>query len=273
MTARIKKTNKRGVISKNSSCLDKKKPEKKLTFKLKKRAGRSRKGRITVRHKGGGEKRKYREIDFKQSKIEVSAKVEAIEYDPCRSAFLMLLLYKDGDRKYRLAPDKIKVGDEVICSEKASVKVGNRMRIKNIPSGSMIFNVELIPDRGGKIVRSAGAVSHILSKDDGIANISLPSKEVRLVSEKCFATIGQVSNPDYRNKVIGKAGRMRHLGKRPTVRGTVMNPCDHPHGGGEGKSMIGMKHPKTPWGNPALGKRTRKKKKWSNRFIVKRRKK
>lgn len=254
------------------SILTKREPEKRLTLPLKKKAGRNKGGRITVRHRGGGAKRKYRIIDFGQKRLDVPAEIETIEYDPNRSAFIALLKYEDGDKSYILAPDNIKIGDRVICSKTAPVKIGNRVPLKNIPVGVPIFNIEIEPGRGGKIVRSAGTSAQILSKEGDFALIKLPSKEQRLIHQDCFATIGSVSNPENKIRVIGKAGIRRHMGIRPTVRGSAMNPVDHPHGGGEGRAPIGLKYPKTPWGKPALGKKTRKKKKWSNRYIVKRRK-
>jgi len=254
------------------SILTKREPEKRLTLPLKKKAGRNKGGRITVRHRGGGAKRKYRIIDFGQKRLDVPAQIETIEYDPNRSAFIALLKYEDGDKSYILAPDNIKIGDRVICSKTAPVKIGNRVPLKNIPVGVPIFNIEIEPGRGGKIVRSAGTSAQILSKEGDFALIKLPSKEQRLIHQDCFATIGSVSNPENKIRVIGKAGIRRHMGIRPTVRGSAMNPVDHPHGGGEGRAPIGLKYPKTPWGKPALGKKTRKKKKWSNRYIVKRRK-
>ena len=262
----------RGMISHDYSLLSKKKPEKKLLLPLKRKGGRGQEGRITVRHRGGGEKRKYRKIDFGQEKIGIPAIVEAIEYDPNRSAFIMLLKYKDGSRRYRLAPEDIKIGEEVVCDKNAPVKIGNRCQVKNIPAGSFIFNIELTPGKGGKIVRSAGSTAQILSHEEKYTTISLPSKEVRLIPAESFATIGQVSNIDHKTEILGKAGKTRHRGIRPTVRGTAMNPRDHPHGGGEGKTPIGLVHPKTPWGKPARGKKTRKKRKWSNKFIIKKRK-
>lgn len=260
------------MIVQDYSILTKKEPEKRLVLSLKKNAGRGNTGRITVRHRGGGEKRKYRIVDFGEEKINIPARVEAIEYDPNRSAFLMLLLYQDGERRYQIAPEGIKVGDRIICKENAPLSLGNRLKLKNISPGTSIFNIELLPEQGGKIVRSAGNSAQILSKEGGFVSIVLPSKEIRLISEECFATIGQVSNINKRTEVLGKAGKKRHRGMRPTVRGTVMNPPDHPHGGGEGRAPIGLKHPKTPWGKPALGKKTRKKHKFSNRYIIKRRK-
>lgn len=253
--------------------LSKKEPEKGLLLTLKTRAGRGNSGRITVRHKGGGVKRRYRIVDFDQKKLDIPAKVIALEYDPYRTAFLMLLEYNDGKKRYRLAPDKIKIGDSLICSEKAELKIGNRMRIANIPVGTIVYNIELIPDLGGKIVRSAGSSAKVLAHEGKYTDLEMPSGEVRKVFQKCYATIGSVSYPEWRYVNVRKAGVSRLKGKRPRVRGTAMNPVDHPHGGGEGRSGIGMKHPKTPWGKPALGKKTRKKKKWTNKYIIKRRKK
>jgi large subunit ribosomal protein L2 len=253
--------------------LSKKKPEKGLLMVIKKKSGRNRTGRITVRHQGGGVKKRYRVTDFGQEKINIPAKVVALEYDPYRTAFLVLLEYEDGEKRYRLAPDKMKEGDSVICAEKAEIKVGNRMKIKNIPVGTAVFNIELIPGQKGKIVRSAGSSARILAHEDKYANIEMPSSEIRNVFVDSFATIGAVSYPEWRYVNIGKAGINRLKGKRPRVRGSAMNPCDHPHGGGEGRSSIGMKHPKTPWGKPALGVKTRNRKKWTNKYIISRRKK
>lgn len=262
----------RGQVVVDYSVLTKKEPEKRLTISLKKRAGRSREGKITVRFRGGGFKRKYRIVDFGEEKKGVPAKVEAIEYDPSRTAFLMLLCYKDGDRRYRIAPEGIKVGDEIICDDKTEIKIGNRMKLKNIPPGTQVYEIELKPGQGGKLVRSAGSSAQVLSKEDDYVILSLPSKEIRKFHGDCFATIGQVSNASHSEEVLGKAGRSRLRGRRPHVRGSAMGAHDHPHGGGEGKSPIGLKHPKTPWGKPALGKKTRKSKKWSDKFIIKRRK-
>lgn len=262
----------RGMVVVDYSSLTKKEPEKGLVLTLKKSVGRNRDGRITVRHQGGGEKRKYRIVDFGEEKIGTPAKVEAIEYDPNRSAFLMLLLHKDGEKRYQIAPEGIKIGDEIICQETAPQKMGNRLKLKNILPGSSVFNIELMPGQGGKIVRSAGGMAQVLSREDGYVNVSLPSKEVRKIPENCFATLGQVSNLNRKTEVLGKAGKSRHRGVRPAVRGTAMNPCDHPHGGGEGKTSIGLKYPKTPWGKPARGVKTRKRRKWTNRYIIKRRK-
>lgn len=249
-----------------------KKPEKSLLLPLKKRAGRNNMGRITVRHKGGGAKRLYRIIDFGQEKIDTPAKVVSIEYDPNRTSYIALLEYPDGKRRYRLSPHGLKPGDEVIISEAAPLKIGNRMRLGNIPVGTQVYNIELEPDRGGKLVRGAGASATVLAQEGKYTHLKMPSGEIRKVSQKCFASIGQVSNISHRFENIGKAGRNRLKGKRPTVRGTAMNPRDHPHGGGEGRAPIGLPHPKTPWGKPALGVKTRKKKKWTNKYIVKRRK-
>ena len=250
----------------------KKKPEKGLLLTLKRRAGRARDGKITVRHKGGGVKKRYRLVDFGQEKNNMSAKVTAIEYDPYRTSFLILLEYKDGKKRYRLAPDKIKIGQEVICSEKTEIKIGNRMRLKNIPIGVIVYNIELVPGKGGKIVRSAGTGAKILAHEGKFANIEMPSGEIRRISINCYATVGMVSYPEWRYEIIGKAGRSRLKGKRPGVRGSAMSPVDHPHGGGEGRTSIGLKHPKTPWGKPARGVRTRKNKK-TDKYIIKRRKK
>lgn len=252
--------------------LTKKKPEKKLLLSFKKRAGRSRSGRITTRHRGGGAKRLYRIVDFGQEKLDIKGKVIALEYDPNRTAFLALVEYEDGTKRYILAPTNIKVGHEIICAEKAELNIGNRMKIKNIPSGTGTYNIELEKERGGKIVRSAGTSAKILAHEGKYTHLEMPSGEVRKVLGDCFASLGQVSHPEKRFEKLGKAGRKRLKGWRPTVRGTVMNPPDHPHGGGSGKSPIGMKHPKTRWGKPTFGVRTRRKK-WTDKLIIKRRKK
>ena len=252
--------------------LTKKEPERKLTFYLKKKAGRGSSGRITVRHQGGGARRLYRIVDFGQEKLNIPAKVAAIEYDPNRTAFICLLEYEDGKKRYRLSPHNLKVGDKVICSDNAAASIGNRIKLKNIPVGEQIYNIEIEAGRGGKLVRGAGTSATVISQEEGFTNLQMPSSEVRKIRQECFASIGQLSRPDLRFITIKKAGRSRHMGIRPTVRGSAMNPCDHPHGGGEGRSPIGMKHPKTPWGKPALGVKTRKNK-WSDKFIVSRRKK
>ncbi len=250
--------------------ITKKTPEKALTEILKKKAGRNKQGKITVRHQGGGSKRKYRIIDFKRDKLGVTAKVVAIEYDPNRTAFIALLQYTDGEKRYILAPLDLKVGDTVVSGPEADIKPGNALPMQNIPVGTLIHNIELKAGRGGQIVRSAGAYAQLMGKENGYAQVRLPSGEYRKVPLNAMATIGTVGNTDHANVNIGKAGRKRHMGIRPTVRGVVMNPVDHPHGGGEGKSPVGMPAPVTPWGKPALGYKTRKHKKYSNRLIVKR---
>lgn len=246
-------------------------PEKSLVVSLKKNAGRNSYGRITVRHRGGGAKKKYRIIDFKRNKDGIPAVVQAIEYDPNRSANIALLQYEDGEKSYILAPYLLKAGDTVVSGEGADIKPGNAMLISQIPVGTMIHNIELQPGKGGQLVRSAGNSAQLMAKEGDYAQVRLPSGEVRKIRMNCRATIGQVGNIDHENISIGKAGRKRHMGWRPTVRGVVMNPCDHPHGGGEGKSPIGRPSPVTPWGKPALGYKTRKKKNPNDKFIVKRR--
>ena len=250
--------------------ITKKTPEKSLCQYLKKNAGRNKQGKITVRHQGGGNKVKYRLIDFKRNKTGVPARVNAIEYDPNRSAFIALLFYQDGEKRYILAPLGLNVGDTVISSDTADIKPGNCLPIANIPVGTLIHNVEIKPGRGGQMVRSAGMSAQLMAKEGQYAQVRLPSGEVRKIPMNCKATIGTVGNSDHENVRLGKAGRVRHLGVRPSVRGVVMNPCDHPHGGGEGKSPVGMPAPVTPWGKPALGLKTRKHKKYSNKMIVKR---
>lgn len=252
--------------------LNKRKPEKRLLLPLKKKAGRGKKGRITVRHRGGGVKRLYRIIDWAQEKIDTPAKVVAIEYDPNRTAFISLLEYQDGEKKYRLAPKDLQIGDEIICSEKAQIKTGNRMRLKNIPIGTQVYNIEITPDKGGKLVKGAGTSARILAQESKFSHLKMPSGEIRKIPQECFASIGQVSHPKHRFEKIGKAGKKRLKGWRPTVRGTVMGPPDHPHGGGEGKTPIGLKYPKTPWGKPAFGVKTRKRKR-TDKYIIQRRKK
>ena len=259
-------------IQNPKSILTKKEPERRLLLVLKNRAGRARSGRITVRHRGGGVKRLYRIVDFGQEKLGMPAKVIALEYDPYRTAFLSLLEYQDGEKRYSLAPKDLKVGDEIICAEKVEIKIGNRIKLKNIPVGTQVFNIELEPGKGGRLAKGAGTAAKVLAQEAGFTHLTLPSGEIRKVSQECFATIGQVSHPEKRFQIIGKAGRTRLKGFRPTVRGAAMNPCDHPHGGGEGKTPIGLKYPKTPWGKPARGVKTRRKKKWTEKFIIKRRK-
>ena len=247
-------------------------PEKSLLEPIKKNAGRNSYGRITVRHRGGGERRKYRIIDFKRNKDNMPATVLTIEYDPNRTANIALVQYEDGEKRYILAPLGLKVGTKIESGENADIKVGNALKIKDIPLGTLIHNIELIPGKGGQLVRSAGNAAQLMAKEDKFAQVRLPSGEVRMIRMDCKATIGQVGNIDHENVSIGKAGRKRHMGIRPTVRGVVMNPNDHPHGGGEGKSPIGRPSPVTPWGKPALGLKTRSKKKHSNKYIVKTRK-
>ncbi|MBN2559195.1 MAG: 50S ribosomal protein L2 [Clostridia bacterium] len=247
------------------------KPEKGLTSKITKNAGRNSYGRITVRHQGGGVDRKYRIVDFKRDKDGVPGKVAAIEYDPNRSALIALLHYADGEKRYILAPHTIKVGDVLESGPKADIRTGNALPLANMPVGTIIHNIELKPGKGGQMVRSAGNSAQLMAREGGFAQVRLPSGEVRMVHVECRATIGQVGNIDYENISIGKAGRKRWMGIRPTVRGSVMNPVDHPHGGGEGKSPIGRPSPVTPWGKPTLGTKTRKKNKASDKYIVKRR--
>lgn len=246
-------------------------PEKSLVKSLNKNGGRNAYGRITVRHQGGGAKQKYRIIDFKRDKDGITAKVAAIEYDPNRTANIALLQYVDGEKRYILAPVGIKVGDIIESGEKADIKAGNSLQLINIPIGTMIHNIELKPGKGGQLVRSAGNSAQLMAKESDYAQVRLPSGELRMIRVNCKATIGQVGNVENENVTIGKAGRKRWMGVRPTVRGVVMNPCDHPHGGGEGKSPIGRPSPVTPWGKPTLGYKTRKKKNKSDKFIVKRR--
>ena len=251
--------------------ITKKSPEKSLVEYLKKNAGRNKQGKITVRHQGGGNKIKYRVIDFKRNKLEIPAKVAAIEYDPNRSAFIALLFYADGEKRYILAPVGLKVGDTVVSGPNADIKPGNALPLANIPVGTVIHNVELYPGKGAQLARAAGNMAQLMAKEGKYGMIRLPSGELRNVQLNCMATIGQVGNIDHENVNIGKAGRTRHMGIRPTVRGSVMNPCDHPHGGGEGRAPIGRPGPVTPWGKPALGYKTRDKHKASDKFIVKRR--
>jgi len=254
--------------------LSPKEPEKRLLAPLVNRAGRSAaSGRITTRHQGGGHKKLYRLIDFKRDKINISARVTAIEYDPNRNCFIALLNYADGEKRYIIAPHGLTVGDQIVTSENADAKIGNRLMLKNALVGAMVHDIELNPGSGGKIIRSAGSYAQVLANEGGYTHLKMPSGEVRMVVDKCWATIGQVSNPEYNTQNFGKAGRSRWLGIRPRVRGTAMNPPDHPHGGGEGRTPIGLRRgPKTPWGKQALGVKTRKRKKWSDKFIIARRK-
>ncbi|MEE1064739.1 MAG: 50S ribosomal protein L2 [Acutalibacteraceae bacterium] len=261
----------RGMSVTDYSELSKVAPEKSLLEPLKNKSGRNSYGRITVRHRGGGNRRKYRVIDFKRTKFDVVAEVATIEYDPNRSAHIALIKYEDGVKSYILAPAGLKVGDKVMAGPNADIKPGNALPLINIPTGTFIHNVELYPGRGGQLARAAGNAAQLMAKEGDYALLRLPSGELRKVPVGCMATIGQVGNVDHENVKIGKAGRKRHMGWRPTVRGSVMNPNDHPHGGGEGKSPIGRPGPVTPWGKPALGYKTRNTKKASNKLIVRRR--
>ena len=252
------------------SALSKCGPERSLLAPLNKKSGRNSYGRITVRHRGGGNRRKYRIIDFKRDKFDVKATVATLEYDPNRSAHIALLQYEDGEKRYIIAPSGLKVGDVVEAGPSADIKPGNALALKDMPVGTVIHNVELYPGRGGQLARAAGNSAQLMAKEGGFALLRLPSGELRKVPEACMATVGVVGNEDHENVKIGKAGRTRHMGIRPTVRGSVMNPCDHPHGGGEGKSPIGRPGPVTPWGKPALGYKTRKKFKRSDKLIVRR---
>ena len=261
----------RGMTVTDYSGLSKVAPEKSLLEPVKKTAGRNSYGRITVRHIGGGNRKKYRVIDFKRDKRGMNATVLTLEYDPNRSAFIALVQYEDGEKRYIIAPDGLKVGDTVRAGADADIKPGNALPLENIPVGTFIYNIELYPGKGGQLVRSAGNTAQLMAKENGYALLRLPSGELRNVQASCYASIGTVSNLDHENVNRGKAGKTRHLGIRPTVRGSVMNPNDHPHGGGEGKSPVGRPGPVTPWGKPALGYKTRSLKKASNKFIVRRR--
>jgi large subunit ribosomal protein L2 len=263
-------TRKRSIADFNE--ITKSKPEKSLLVSIHRAKGRNSRGVITCRHRGGGHKRLYREIDFRRDKIGIVAKVISIEYDPNRNSRIALLHYQDGEKRYILQPRNLKVGDMVISDLTAPIIVGNNLPLRNIPLGAEIHNVEFQPGSGAKLARSAGAVVQILAKEGNFVTVRLPSKEIRLISQNCWATIGQVGNVEAYNITLGKAGRMRWLGIRPTVRGSVMNPVDHPHGGGEGRAPIGRSRPVTPWGKPALGKITRKPNKYSNNFIIRKRK-
>lgn len=251
--------------------ITKKEPEKSLLAPLTKKAGRNSQGKITVRHRGGGVERKYRIIDFKRNKDGVPGKVAAIEYDPNRTANIALIHYADGEKRYIIAPYKLKVGDIIESGENVDIKIGNALPLRSIPVGTTIHNIELKPGKGGQLVRSAGNSAQLVAKEGKYAQVKLPSGEVRMIHVECRATIGQVGNIDHENITVGKAGRKRHMGIRPTVRGSVMNPNDHPHGGGEGRAPIGRPSPVTPWGKPTLGYKTRKKNKKSDKFIVRRR--
>ena len=251
--------------------ITKKTPEKSLVTVLKKHAGRNNTGKITVRHQGGGNRIKYRIIDFKKKIENVPATVLAIEYDPNRTAYIALMQYETGEKTYSIAPVGLKVGDVVMNGQGADIKPGNVLAINDIPVGTLIHNIEIYPGKGGQLVRSAGTYAQLMAKENGVAQVRLPSGEVRIIRLDCKATIGQVGNLEHENINIGKAGKKRHMGIRPTVRGSVMNPCDHPHGGGEGRAPIGRATPVTPWGKPAMGYKTRNKKNRTNKFIVKRR--
>ncbi len=261
----------RGMTSMDYSELSKVAPEKSLLEPIKKNAGRNSYGRITVRHRGGGNRRKYRVIDFKRDKFDIKATVKTIEYDPNRTAFIALVEYEDGEKRYIIAPIGLKVGDVIVSSKDADIKPGNALKLADIPVGTVVHNIELYPGNGAQFARSAGNMAQLMAKENGKALLRLPSGELRNVPAVCMATIGQVSNPEHENINIGKAGRKRHMGWRPTVRGSVMNPNDHPHGGGEGKSPIGRPGPVTPWGKPTLGYKTRSKHKASDKDIIKRR--
>lgn len=262
--------------SRNKSSLDfsnlsKNKPEKSLLISLHRAKGRNNQGRITTRHKGGGHKRRYRLIDFKRNKFNILGIVNSIEYDPNRNTNIALINYEDGEKRYILHPENLNVGDKILASHNAEIKIGNSLPLENIPLGTDVHNVELIPGKGGQLIRSAGTSAKILAKENNFVVLRLSSKEIRLFKKECSATVGKLSNSDFYNVVLGKAGRSRWLGVRPTVRGSVMNPVDHPHGGGEGRCPIGKPRPLTPWGKPALGMKTRKKKNKSDMFIIRRR--
>ena len=252
--------------------ITKPKPEKSLIKKNHRRKGRNTNGRITIRHRGGGHKRAYRSIDFKRNKYKIKGKVFSIEYDPNRKARIALIHYQDGEKRYILCPDTLLIGASVESGPKAPLEIGNSLPLENIPLGSFLHNIELTPKKGGQIVRSGGSFARLLAKDGDYATLRMPSKEMRLIHKNCYATLGVVSNKDHANCVLGKAGRKRWLGIRPSVRGSVMNPCDHPHGGGEGRAPIGRTRPYTPWGKAALGIRTRSKDNYSDIFIIRRRK-
>ncbi len=261
----------RGMTVTDYSCLSKVKPEKSLLEPLKKTSGRNSYGRITVRHHGGGNRKKYRVIDFKRNKTGMNATVQTIEYDPNRSAFIALVKYEDGEKRYIIAPNGLAVGDVVRSGADADIKPGNALALANIPVGTFIHNIELYPGKGAQLVRSAGNMAQLMGKEDNYALVRLPSGEMRKIAINCMASIGQVGNIDHENVNVGKAGKTRHMGIRPTVRGSVMNPNDHPHGGGEGKSPVGRPSPVTPWGKPTMGYKTRAKHNRSDKFIVKRR--
>jgi len=255
----------------SANIFTKKEPEKRLLLVLKEHAGRNSSGRISVRHQGGGVKRFYRIIDFGQEKINLLGKVVAIEYDPYRTSYIILVEYKDGQKRYILAPKGVKVGDEIICADNAELRPGNRTKLKNIPIGTEVFNIEIEPGKGGKLMRSAGTAAKVIAQEPPFVHLALPSGESRKIPQECFATLGVVSNEKHTFEILGKAGRKRLMGVRPSVRGTAMIPVAHPHGGGNGKTTTGLRYPKTPWGKPARGVRTRKRV-WTDKFILKRRK-
>ena len=261
----------RGMTVTDYSCLSKVAPERSLLEPMRKTSGRNSYGRITVRHHGGGQRRKYRVIDFKRNKLDMNATVLTLEYDPNRSAHIALVKYEDGEKRYILAPNGLKVGDTICAGAEADIKPGNALPLINIPVGTFIHNIELYPGKGAQLVRSAGNMAQLMGREGARVLVRLPSGEMRYVPSDCMATIGQVGNIDHENVHLGKAGRKRHMGVRPTVRGSVMNPCDHPHGGGEGKSPVGRPSPVTPWGKPTMGYKTRAKHNRSVKFIVKRR--
>ena len=261
----------RNMTTMDYSGLSKVAPERSLLEPIKKNAGRNSYGRITVRHRGGGNRRKYRVIDFKRERFGITATVLTLEYDPNRSAFIALVQYEDGEKRYIIAPQDLKVGDKIVSGPEADIKPGNALPLINIPVGTFLHNIELYPGKGAQLARSAGNTAQLMAKENGMALLRLPSGELRNVPANCMATVGVVSNPEHANVNYGKAGRKRHMGWRPTVRGSVMNPCDHPHGGGEGKSPVGRPGPVTPWGKPALGYKTRKNNKSSDKLIVRRR--
>nr|ARW60242.1 ribosomal protein L2 [Laurencieae sp.] len=252
--------------------ITKKSPEKKLTKKIKSDQGRNNRGVITSRHRGGGHKKLYRLIDFKRNKFNISGKVRSVEYDPNRNTRIALINYQDGDKRYILHPRSLSIGETIISGNNVPIEVGNALPLEKIPLGTAVHNIEIKPNRGGQIVRAAGTYAQIVAKEGNLVTLKLPSSEVRTIHKRCYATIGQIGNIDASNITIGKAGRNRWLNKRPRVRGVVMNPIDHPHGGGEGRSPIGKPRPVTPWGKPALGQKTRKRKKYSNQYILRRRK-
>ena len=261
----------RGMIKSDYSEITTQTPEKSLLKPIRKQAGRNNTGRITCRHKGGGHKQAYRVIDFKRDKFGIPGVVKTVEYDPNRNVRISLVVYADGEKRYILTPHDLKVGDTIVSGPDAEIQVGNALPLELIPLGTIIHNIELIPGRGAKMVRTAGAGAQLMAKDGNYVTIKMPSSEMRMVRKECLATIGVLGNAEFKNLKVGKAGRTRHLGIRPTVRGVTMNPCDHPHGGGEGKTGPGG-NPKTPWGKPALGRKTRNKKKQSSKLIVRRRK-